>query len=193
MGALRGLRECWLHFSTSDESAFSRYRLTELWRSSDLSVFMRITPTCTVICVHYQHALVPNLDFDSGTALNKLCVMSHESHSPNTWQSFLFSIIHLDSRIIFHSHQLWHLRVWGQTSADGSRTDGEVYSCLQDICCQSNCIITIKDTGRNYKMCYLCSKKQCCAFFFLDFLFLLLVMRSQSTSMMLEKGFSRYP
>lgn len=55
---------------------------------SDLSVFVRITPTCAVICVHYQHALVLNLDFDSGTALNKLWAPSHDSNSANARHSF---------------------------------------------------------------------------------------------------------
>lgn len=149
---------------------------------------MRITPTCAVIWVHYQQALVPNLDFGSGTALNKLCAPSHESHSPNTWQSFLFSIIHLRSRIIFHSPQLWHLCVWGQPSADGSRTDvcscpqpsdGQVYSSLNYDSVWHLLPIRLHnhDQGHRQKLQNVLSGLEkavcvcvCCFFVFLDFL-----------------------
>lgn len=147
---------------------------------------------CCYLCPN-QHALVPNLDFDSGAALNKLWAPSHDWNSANAWQSFLFCIIHLDSRIMFHPHQRWHLPVWGQTSADGSRTDGQVYSCLQplstmivsDICCQSD-----SRTQAGITKWAICARTSSVFFRYSS---VLLIMRSQSTSMMLEKGFSRYP
>lgn len=161
---------------------------------------MRITPTHAVICVHYQHALVPNLDFDSGAALNKLWALSHDSNSANARHSFIFCYspglqdhVSLTPALTFaclgtnacRRQQDW----W-----TGFQLSSALWSMIvSDICCQSDCIIMIKDTGRNYKMGYLCSKKQCFLYFIVRLSSVLLVMRSQSTSMMLEKGLSRYP
>lgn len=154
---------------------------------------MRITPTCAVICVHYQHALVPNLDFDSGTALNKLWAPSYDWNSANAWHSFIFYYspglqdhVSLTSALTFVC-----------LGTNVCRRQQDWWTGLQLSSVSVNCdsvwhLLPIRlhnhDQGHRQKLLNALSY-----FYFFRCSSVLLVLRSQSTSVMLEKGFSRYP